>query len=50
MLVASLVALVALDRQRWLVAGLAGAVAAISFSSGIVLGTLALVPLLSVGR
>lgn len=47
MLAAALLALIALDRQRWLIAGLFGAVAAVSYSSGIVLGVLALVPLIS---
>lgn len=47
MLAAALLALIALDRQRWLVAGSFVAVATVSYSSGIVLVLLALVPLIS---
>ncbi|CAN5595750.1 hypothetical protein BH10ACT2_BH10ACT2_00450 [soil metagenome] len=43
----SLLALVCIDRQRWLLAGVIGAVAAVSYSSGATLGILALVPFFS---
>ena len=45
MLAAALLALVCVDRQRWLLAGLCGAVAALVYPSGFLVGTLALVPL-----
>ena len=51
MLLALMLALVCIDRQRWLLAGCAGAVAATVYTSGVVVGALAFVPLtaLSVG-
>lgn len=45
MLVAVLVGLVLVDRQRWLLAGCCGAVAAMVYTSGAVFGIVALVPL-----
>lgn len=43
----SAVAFICIDRRRWLLAGLVGAVAAVFYSSGVTLGIIALVPLLS---
>lgn len=45
MLLAVMLALVSLDRQRWLLAGLFGAVAATVYTSGFVVVVIALVPL-----
>ena len=47
MLVAVLLALWCLDRRRWLLAGMCGAVAATMYTSGFLVGTIALVPLLA---
>lgn len=47
MLVAVLLALWCLDRQRWLLAGLCGAAAAMTYTSGLLVGTIAVVPLLA---
>ena len=47
LLVAVLLALWCLDRQRWLLAGVAGAIAATTCTSGFLVGTIALVPLLA---
>jgi hypothetical protein len=46
-LLATMLAMLCLDRRRWLLAGLCGAVAAMTYTSGIVIVVLALVPLLS---
>ena len=48
MLAAALLALIGVDRQRWLLAGLCGAVAALVYPSGFLVGTLAVVPLTAV--
>jgi hypothetical protein len=47
MLIAVLLALWCLDRRRWLLAGLCGAAAATMYTSGLLVGAIALVPLLS---
>jgi hypothetical protein len=47
MLLAVLLALWFLDRQRWLLAGVCGGVAAMTYTSGVVVGSIALVPLLA---
>ena len=47
MLVAMLLALWCLDRSRWLLAGVFGAVAATTYTSGFLVGSIALVPLLA---
>jgi hypothetical protein len=48
MLAAVMLALVCLDRQRWLLAGLCGAVAAVVYPSGVLVGSIAIVPLTAV--
>ena len=47
MLFAVLLALWCLDRRRWLLAGMCGAVAATMYTSGLLVGSIALVPLLA---
>jgi hypothetical protein len=47
MLIAVLSALWCLDHRRWLLAGLCGAVAAMMYTSGLLVGAIAVVPLLS---
>ncbi len=44
---ATVIAAVCVDRQRWVLAGLAAAVAAMAYSSGLLVGAMAVVPLLS---